>query len=89
MYEDAMTDEDLANYLPSRKQLSNKLPERHFFFGVLSSIRRQYMKDVIEEAQKKRFKLSDDDPKKQAIKITDTWLEELNKYPYYSSKFNA
>jgi hypothetical protein len=43
------------------------------------------MSDVIEEAQKKRFKISDDDPKKQGIVLSDTWLEELMKHPYHSS----
>jgi hypothetical protein len=47
------------------------------------------MKDIIEEASKKRFKLQDDDQKKQGIKITDAWLEELQKYPYYSSKLQT
>ena len=50
MYDDAMTDETLTKYLPTRKQLSGKLPERHFFFGVMSTLKRHYIKDVIEEA---------------------------------------
>jgi hypothetical protein len=28
LYEDAMTDPELEKYLPTKKQLSNKLPER-------------------------------------------------------------
>ena len=44
------------------------------------------MHDIIADAQKARFKVSDDDPKKQAILISDTWMQELNKHPYYSSK---
>jgi hypothetical protein len=40
LYEDAMGDEVLKKYLPSRRQLSNKLPERAFFFGVLGTLRR-------------------------------------------------
>jgi hypothetical protein len=47
MYEDAIKDDVLVNYLPSKRQLSNKLPERGFFFGVLVTLRRQYMTDVI------------------------------------------
>jgi len=31
------------------------------------------MKDIIADAQAKRFKLSDDDPKKQGIAITEGW----------------
>ena len=40
LYDDACNDADLAKYLPSKKQLSNKLPEKDFFFGVLCTLRR-------------------------------------------------
>ena len=43
------------------------------------------MTDIIDEAHKKRFKVSDDDPKKQGIVITESWLQELMKHPYHSS----
>ena len=86
LYEDALKDPELKKYLPTKEQLSNKLPEREFFFGVLCTLRKQYMQDIIEEASKKRFKLEDDDPKKQGIAISDGWFTELMKHPYHSSK---
>ena len=86
LYEDAMKDAVLAKYLPTKEQLSNKLPEREFFFGVLCTLRKQYMQDIIEEASKKRFKISDDDPKKEGILMTEGWFQELMKHPYHSSK---
>ena len=67
LYEDAMLDPVLAKYLPTKEQLSNKLPEREFFFGILCTLRKQYMKDIIHAASSKRFKVGDDDPKKQGI----------------------
>jgi hypothetical protein len=67
--------------------VSNKLPERDFFFGVLCTLRRNYMQEIISEAQNKRFKVSDDDPEKQGILISETWMEELMKHRYHSSKF--
>ena len=57
LYEDAMKDAVLSKYLPSKEQLSNSFPEREFFFGVLCTLRKQYMKDIIEEASSKRFKI--------------------------------
>ena len=86
LYEDAMKDAELSKYLPTKEQLSNKLPEREFFFGVLCTLRKQYMQDIISEAQKKRFKVSDEDPKKSGIAITEGWFQELMKHPYHSSK---
>lgn len=86
MYADAMQDEVLKDYLPSKQQLSNKLPERHFFFGVVATLRRQYMQDVIQQAHSHRFKAPEDDAKKESIVVSNAWLEELNKHPYFSSK---
>jgi hypothetical protein len=45
------------------------------------------MKDIIADASKKRFKIEDDDPKKSGILITESWLQELTKHPYHSSKY--
>ena len=89
MYEDAMKDEVLIKYLPTKKQLSNKLPEREFFFGVLSTLRRQYMTDVIKQAHDHRYKAPEDDAKKEGIVISSAWMEELTKHPYFSSKLAA
>ena len=44
------------------------------------------MKDIIADAQAKRFKISDDDSKKQGIAITEGFYYELMKHPYHSSK---
>ena len=41
LYEDALKDPVLAKYLPTKEQLSNKLPEREFFFGILCTLRKQ------------------------------------------------
>lgn len=40
LYDDAMKDPVLSKYLPSKEQVSNKLPERDFFFGVLCTLKR-------------------------------------------------
>ena len=85
LYEDALKDPVLTRYLPTKEQLSNKLPEREFFFGVLCTLRKQYMTDIIQDASKKRFKVSDDDPKRQGIAITDGWFQDLMKHPFHSS----
>lgn len=88
MYQDAMADELLASYLPSRKQLSNKLPEREFFYGVVATLRRQYMTDVIKHAHEQRYKAADNDPKKESIVVTSAWMDELTKHPYFSCKMS-
>lgn len=74
MYQDAIADPVLSKYLPSKEQLSGKLPERDFFFGILCTLKNQYMKDVIADAQKKRYGVQPDDERKQGILITGAWL---------------
>ena len=86
LYEDDMKDPVLTKYLLTKEQLSKKLPEREFFLGILCTLRLQNMTDIIHAASSKRFKVSEDDPKRQGIAITDGWFEELNKHPYHSSK---
>ena len=85
LYDDAMNDPEVAQYLPTLKQTSNKLPERQFFFGVLSTLCQEYVQEIVREAHERRFKLPENDLKKQGIMISDTWLEELKKHPYFSS----
>ena len=60
------------------------MPERDFFFGILCTLKNQYMKDVIQDANNKRFKADSDGDKKDAIRLSDAWLEELLKHPYHS-----
>ena len=57
MFPDALQDAVLAKYLPSKEQLSDRLPERSFFFGVLGTLKRQYLTDVIADAHAKRYRL--------------------------------
>ena len=86
LYDDAMADPLLSMYLPTREQLSGKLPERDFFFGVLTTLKNQYMIDIIKDANGKRFKASEDPNKKEGILITEDWFKELTAHPFHSSK---
>jgi len=86
MFPDAVQDEVLSQYPPIKRQLSNKLPERTFFYGVLCTLKRKYMVDVIKDAHSKRFKAPEEDAQNQSIVISETWMSELTKHPYYSSK---
>ena len=89
LYNDAMSDPVLSKYLPNPDQLSGKLPERDFFFGIMCTMKNQYMKDIITEANEKRFKANNDGEKKEAIRLSDAWLDELMKHPYHSRKIST
>ena len=89
LYDDALANPDVSKILPSKDDLGGRLPERAFFFGVLGNLKRHYLTEIIKEAHEKRFKIPDDNHNKDAILISDTWMEELTKHPYYSSKLSC
>ena len=74
LYKDSMKDEVLSKYLPSTEQLSGRLPEKDFFYGVICTLRKQYMRDIIEAANKKRFKVDEGDDSKKGILISESWM---------------
>ena len=85
LYGDAMKDELVKDYLPELEQNSNRFPEREFFFGILNYLRPQYLKKIIEDANKVRYEADANDPQKDFIMLDTPWYEELMKYPYISS----
>ena len=52
----------------------------------MCTLKSAYMKEIIEKANKKRFKLDQDDDSKEGIVISENWFKELTKHPYHSSK---
>jgi hypothetical protein len=87
LYEDAMKDELLMKYLPTKEQLSGRLPERDIFFGLMCTMRNQYIEDIVAGAHKARYTVAEDDTKKKALSILEAWwMAELQKHPYHSSK---
>jgi hypothetical protein len=83
-----MKDELLMKYLPTKEQLSERLPERDFFFCLMCTLRNQYMKDIIAGAHKARYTVVEDDTKKQAISISEAWMAEIQNHPNHSSKIH-
>ncbi len=88
LYDDALADDVLKMYLPSKMQVSNKLPERHFFFGVIGTLKKHWLTEVIKVANDKRNKASEDGDDKNRIVISQSWMKELTAHPYYSSNQN-
>jgi hypothetical protein len=64
--------------------MSNKLPEREFFFGVVGTLKRHWLTEVIKVANEKRNKASDDAEDKNRIVISEAWMNELTAHPYFS-----
>ena len=86
LYPMAIKDPEIASYLPPLDEKKQRLPERDFFFGIMASIKKDFLEKIIREAHLKRFKSDQEEEKRHAIKIKDSWLDELMKYPVISSK---
>lgn len=56
LYPQAIKDPEVAAYLPPLDEKSQKLPEREFFFGIMATLKNEYMKTIIRDAHKNRFK---------------------------------
>ena len=85
LYDDAMNDLLIKDYLPDLNQNSNRIPERDFFFGILGTLRPIYLNKIIEDANKVRYEADVNDPEKDFIMLDDDWYKELMKYPYFYS----
>ena len=55
IYPDAINDQLLRDYLPDLEQNSNRIPERLFFFGILGTLKTDYLKKIIQDASKLWF----------------------------------
>ena len=56
LYDDAMHDELVKDYLPDLKQNSNRTPERNIFFGVVGTLRPLYLKKLLKMLTKSGMK---------------------------------
>ena len=88
LYKDALQDPEISPYLPSPDQSLKKLPERDFFFNIIGTIKPDYLKQIINEANKNRNVAGDQKIEKDYIILNDSWLDKLTKDPYYSSKLS-
>lgn len=61
------------------------MPERDYFFGILGSIKSDYLTRIIDHAEKSRYKSTDQSKQHDGIMITDQWFQELTKHPFISS----
>jgi hypothetical protein len=50
-----MGDEAVAMYLPEIEMNSGKYPDRDFFFGVLGTVKAEYLREIIDHANALRY----------------------------------
>ena len=73
------------SYFPD-KYPAGKAPPREYFFNILNTIHPEYLKEVLTHASRQRMTTDGETMKKESIKISEFWAEQLDKMPYLSCK---
>lgn len=63
-----------------------KAPCRDYFFNILNTIYPDYLKSIMDHANKERHSAEGSKMKEQTIRITDEWYNELKSMPFSSKK---
>ena len=79
-------DAEMMSYFPD-KYPPGKGPGREYFFNILNTKHPDYLEQVMAHANKQRISAEGEDMKKQSIKISEYWEEQLASMPYLSRKY--
>ena len=63
-----------------------KGPPRKYFFDILNTLHGDYLQQVMGHASKQRMTAEGEAQKKEVIKISEYWTEQLASMPYLSRK---
>lgn len=72
-------------YFPD-KYPEGKAPPREYFFNVLNTVHPNYLGQIMAHANKQRWTTDGDKMKKESIKISQYWQEQLEAMPYLTRK---
>ena len=80
-------DPDLMQYFPDSFP-KEKGPTREYFFTVLNTVHPDYVRGLVEHANKMRYQSNQAENNQDEIQMTSEWWERLNEMPFFSSKFS-
>ena len=85
LYPECKKDGVFMSYFPD-KYPAGKAPPREYFFNILNTIHPEYLKEILTHASRQRMTTDGETMKKESIKISEFWAEQLDKMPYLSCK---
>ena len=71
------------------KYPNERFPDRGYFFTVLNTVRPEYVRQIVEHANKVRNSANDEEEKQKVVEIRPDWWDKLNKMPYFSRKYTS
>ena len=54
---------------------------RPYFFSILATVHPEYCSALIRSCKDKRFSVTDEQQKAEAIEMTEEWASELKQFP--------
>ena len=66
---------------------ASKSPSREYFYNILNTLYPDYLKMIIQHAQKVRYGRDETKEKAEAITVTEEWMQILSSMPYTSCKY--
>ena len=85
IWPDVKKDATFLRHFPSVYP-KGKGPPRDYFFNILNTLQNEYLQKILAHANEKRMGATGDIAKRQGIKISEFWEEQLKTMPYVSSK---
>ena len=76
----------MAKYFPDQYAVG-KGPGREYFFNVLNTVQPDFLKQMVDHANKQRMSAEGVVGQREAIQISQFWEEQLKAMPYLSSKY--
>jgi len=73
-------------YLPT-KFPKGRAPEKTYFFNIMNTIMEEYVRSIIQHANRVRAEKTHEAEAVQTIEITDDWYEKLKAIPFVSCRF--
>ena len=79
-------DEDLIQYLPDEEMDLGRWPDRRFFWGILSTLRREWVEKYVHESvlQRDKMQLVAQMRNRRSINISDRWKSKLLEHDFAS-----
>ena len=78
-------DAQMMKYFPDVYP-KGKGPPREYFFNILNTLHGDYLQQIMGHASKQRMTAEGEAQKKEVIKISEYWTEQLASMPYLSCK---
>ena len=85
LWPDLKKDGEFLQFFPSVYP-KGRGPPREYFFNILNTLHGDYLQQLMGHAAKQRMTAEGEAQKKEVIKISEYWTEQLASMPYLSCK---